>query len=80
MLGDCERLSPPVVTDLTRSLLSLAGGSVTMSPSPWSWVMVGGAVAVVLAMLRWEFADFVLDRIGALTEWMRNRRSREDST
>ena len=43
-------------------------------------MVAGSVVVVVLAALRWELADFVLDRIGALTEWMRGRPSEQDST
>lgn len=49
--------------------------------SPTSWMVAGSVVVVLLAAaLRWELADFVLDRIGALTDWMRWRRSEQDST
>ena len=50
-----------------------------MPLSPWPWV-VSAVVVVVLAAMRWELADFVLDRIGALAEWMRGRRSQQDNT
>jgi hypothetical protein len=54
------------------------GGSEVMSLSPW--MVAGGVVVVVLATLRWELADFMLDRIGAFTAWMRGRRLEQDST
>ena len=50
-----------------------------MPLSPWPWV-AGAVVVVALATLRWELADFVLDRVGALVDWMRGRRSEQDST
>jgi len=49
-----------------------------MPLSPWPWV-VGAVVVVVLAAMRWELADFVLDRMGALLGWVHGRRSEQDS-
>ena len=51
-----------------------------MPLSLWPWAVGGGMVVVVVAALRWEFADFVLDRIGALADWMRGRRSEHDTS
>jgi glutathione peroxidase-family protein len=42
-----------------------------MSLSPLTWVVVAGAGIGVLAALRWEFADFVLDRIGRVVDLIR---------
>ena len=42
----------------------------------WPWIMVGCGVVAGLGFLRWEFADLVLDRFalldrfGALADWM----------
>ena len=81
MLHDDDAHWPLVMlTDLARRLLS-ARRNLAMSLSPWM-VAGGGVVVVMLATLRWEFADFVLDRISvsALADWMRGRHSQDDIT
>ena len=41
----------------------------------WRWLAGAAVVAAVLAGLRFELVDFLLDRFGALTDWwMRGRR------
>jgi uncharacterized protein HemY len=45
-----------------------------MYVSLWTWIVVAAVVVAVFASLRWELADFLLDRFGALTEWWTKRR------
>jgi len=47
--------------------------------SALTWVVVGGVGVVVLAALRWEFTDLVLDRVGALADWIRGRPPERDA-
>jgi len=35
----------------------------------WRWLAGAAVVAAVLAGLRFELVDFLLDRFGALTDW-----------
>jgi hypothetical protein len=44
-------------------------------------VVVANAILAVLVALRWELADLLLDRFGALAEWWtRGRRPEQDAT
>ena len=36
-----------------------------------TWIVVMVVIVGVLATLRWELADFLLDRLGAFTDWWR---------
>ena len=51
-----------------------------MMPVSLSGWMLVGSVVVVLVGFRWQLADFLLDRFGALVDWMRGRRPDEDAT
>jgi len=47
-----------------------------MSLSLPAWIVIVVVVAA-FATLRWELADFLLDRLGALTDWWRRGGGRE---
>jgi hypothetical protein len=51
-----------------------------MSLSLSTWIVVVVVIVVVLATLRWELTDFLLDRLGALTDWWRRGRGPEQDT
>jgi len=45
---------------------------------PWMWLVAAAVVAAVLAGLRFELVDFLLERFGAFTDWWMRRWPMQD--